>query len=91
MSTTDTWIACADYIRAALIREMDKRKSNPDGWIEAERQAVAMAANEWALAHGRPAATTVDDVERLEVTALGHVDYGRKLSLRIAEHVLGLR
>ena len=84
----DPWLECADYIFAALVREMAKRPSNP-AWIAAERTAVAVAANEWAASHGLTATMTVDDVEALETTAVGHVDYARKLTLRLAERVLG--
>lgn len=58
-----------------------------DGWIERERYLVATAANEWATAHGWDGRCTVEDVERLEVRAVGHIDYATKLALYVAEFV----
>ena len=61
----------------------------PDlAWIANEREAVAMAANQWATAHGYDVSVTVADVERIEVCAVGHVDYASKLALYVAEHVV---
>lgn len=80
---------CADYIYAALVNEMADR-SAPE-WEENERVAVAIAANQWTQAHPPAMTVTVEDVERVESMAVGHVDYARKLSLYVAElvHVSG--
>lgn len=63
---------------------MDKRDTTSLDWIERERTTVAVAANEWATSHGGRT-VTVEDVERVEVLAVGHVDYARKLALYVAE------
>lgn len=81
--------ACLDHIHQALVAEMAHRANDPGlGWIARERQAVADAATVWAAAHGIDRIVTVDDVERVAVSAVGHVDYGQKLSLYVAELVL---
>lgn len=84
-------LGCVDYIHAALQREVANRATNPDGWVEAERMAVALAANEWAVTHGSTTAITVDEVEGLEPMAVGHFDYATKLALYVAEFVYGYR
>lgn len=83
-------IECRDYVRAALRAEQLNRSLANLDWIDAERLAVTMAANEWAQAHGRPT-ITVDDVKRLEQLAVGHSDYTLKLSLYVSELVCGVR
>lgn len=82
-------MACKEHILRALKDAMGERRGRED-WVEFERQAVAMAANEWAQAHGYERRVTVDDVERIEVRAVGHVDYARKLALYVAEFVAAL-
>jgi hypothetical protein len=68
---------------------MDNRKHYADTeWIEAERFAVAVAANQWATAHPPAYTVSVEDVERVEQLAVGHVDYASKLALYVAELVL---
>lgn len=79
-----------DYIYAALVRKMAERDHTTLTWIESERLAVAVAANEWAEAHGITRRITVEDVERVEHMAVGHVDYARKLSLYVGDLVLGM-
>lgn len=81
-------LACRDYVLDALRKAMEARhRFTGLEWIDYERQAVAIAANQWADAHGIERTVTVHDVERIEVTAVGHVDYGPKLALYIAEYV----
>lgn len=78
---------CQDHIHRALLQEMSHRGDRGDAtWIEREREAVAIAANQWATAHGM-ATVTVDDVERVEPMAVGHMDYGSKLALYVTELV----
>lgn len=78
--------ACAEFIFDALVRKMQERSDRRvDAWVRAERMAVAVAANRWAEAHGMGRRVTVDDVERVETMAMGHVDYARKLALYVAE------
>lgn len=55
---------CADFILDALVGEMVNRSLADLTWIEKERLAVAVAANQWAEAHGIRRRVTVDDVER---------------------------
>lgn len=83
-------LSCRDHIYGRLVAQMSKRGSDP-AWEDKERQAVAIAANEWAGAHEGTRAVTVDDVERVEVLAVGHVDYAPMLALYVAELVLGVR
>jgi hypothetical protein len=79
-------VGCQVYVLDALEAEMTRRSERPGlTWIEPEREAVAVAANQWAEAHGYPVRVTVDDVERVEVRAVGHSDYARKLALYVAE------
>lgn len=73
------------WILRRLSAEMTHRQENRDGWIEAERMAVSLAANEWAASHGIDRAVTTDEVEAVERTAMGYVDYAWKLALRVAE------
>ncbi len=82
-------MACKEHILQALKDAMGSRRRRED-WVEFERLAVAVAANEWAQAHGYERRVTVEDVERIEVSAVGHVDYARKLALYVAEFVAGL-
>ena len=75
-----------DAVRKALNDEIEHRRENPDTWIENERAAVAGEVNRWAMANGWPM-ITVDDIERIEHQAMGHIDYVRKLSLYASELV----
>jgi hypothetical protein len=55
------------------------------GWVEKEQVAMAIAANQWAEAHGLERRVTRDDVIRIEQPALGHIDYQSKLCLYLVE------
>lgn len=82
-------LACRDAILAALTDEMSRRRDDPTlAWINRERVAVANAAHDWALAHDMSCTVTVADVERVETTAAGHIDYASKLALYVAELVV---
>lgn len=89
MSDTRTpTLACYGYIHRALVAEMAHRGECSDlEWVENERVAVTVAANQWALAHQPSNLVTVKDVERVEGMAVGHVDYARKLALYVTELV----
>lgn len=78
---------CRDFIVEALSEAMDMRHSDPN-WIYSERIAVAIAANNFARAFDIDRHTTTEDVERIEVSCVGHVDYVSKLALRVAEWVV---
>lgn len=74
-----------------LTVEMDKRSTVTDlSWIDNERMALVVAANEWADAKGLQK-ITVDEVEAVEVLAVGHIDYATKLCFYVAEMLHGLR
>lgn len=88
MSRTDDVTACRTYVLAALTTAMTGRDGLDMAWIDHERLAVALAANGWAEAHGYPRRITVDDIEQIEIPALGHVDYATKLSLYVAEFIV---
>lgn len=79
-----------EYVHAALVAKMAERDHTTLAWIEAERLAVAVAANEWAEAHGIARRVTVEDIERVEPMATGHVDYASKLALYVGDLVLGM-
>lgn len=84
--------SCADFIHKALAAEMAQRTNAPGvEWIENERVAVTIAANQWAQAHPPARTVSVDDVERVETMAVGHVDYASKLPRYVAELVLNKR
>jgi hypothetical protein len=76
-----------DAVHAAHAKAAADR-TDPD-WIENERRVVANAANQAAYelgVTGQP--VTVEDVERVERPAVGHVDYMSKLALYVAELVM---
>lgn len=86
MTYHDEFLACRDYILNALSKKMMERSDQPyEVWTAAERMTVAVAANTWAEAYKLSRHVTVHDVERVEQMAVGHVDYGRKLALYVAE------
>jgi hypothetical protein len=79
-------LACRSFVLDALCKKMMERTNQPvDVWTAGERMAVAVAANTWAESHGMARRVTVADVERVEQMAVGHIDYGPKLALYVAE------
>lgn len=81
--------SCRDHVYKALLAKMDKRDHDSLVWIDVERKAVADAATYWAGRYGYGDKTvTVEDVERIEALAVGHIDYASKLALYIAEFVV---
>lgn len=88
----DSWQrrrSCAKFIHKALVAEMAVRDlAEGLEWVEAERVAVTVAANQWAQAHPPARTVSVADVERVETMAVGHVDYASKLPLYVAELIL---
>ena len=81
-------LVCRNYLLEAFNGEADRRSEHPDDWVARERNALAVAANAWAEARGIAARVTVDDVEKLEGRAVGHVDYATKLALYVAESIV---
>jgi len=55
-------------------------------WIEAERMAVWRAAREYSEKHGLRV-PTMEEIERAETSAYGHVDYGAKWAYGVARHM----
>lgn len=91
LSDHDSKMRCQAQVQRALEIEASKRAACfTDEWIVEERQAMANAANQYALAHGLTL-VTVDDIEQVEGLAVGHSDYAHKLSLYVAELVHGER
>lgn len=84
MNVTNAVIGCQKLIQSAL-ENAARLRPERDDWIEQERLAVAIIANQWAAAHGVSRRVTVDEVEHVEHMALGHVDYAAKLALYVAE------
>lgn len=80
-------LSCKQHVENALSEAAQHRDKNL-AWIEREREVMAIAANEWALAHGYPPSITVDVVERVEGPAVGHIDYASKMALYVAEQVV---
>lgn len=84
----DEFLKCCDYILHALSEEQAKRKFRQYAdWIECERLAVTIAANEWAVSHAPLRTVTEAEVEAVEAVAVGHVDYSRKWALYVTELV----
>lgn len=61
-----------------------RRGREPEVWIAAERGAVLQEAARQAAKLGLRAPTE-QEVMRAEISACGHVDYGSKWALRVAE------
>lgn len=86
MTRHSEFTACRAFVLDALCKKMMERTGQPfEVWTAAERMAVAVAANTWAEAHNMGRRVTVADVERVEQMAVGHVDYGPKFALYVAE------
>lgn len=79
---------CRQYVFGALTVAMNGRHLHPDTWVDDERLAVAVAANQWAEAHGYERRITTEDIERIEGNAVGHIDYASKLALYVAEFII---
>lgn len=79
---------CQDYVYKALLQEMAKRDHTSLEWVDNERSAVADAASRWARANGYDKPVSAEDVERIEGSAVGHIDYASKLALYVAEFVV---
>jgi hypothetical protein len=85
MSRHDSLIRCRDMVRDALLAEA-KHRNKHDDWVDRERLAVAIAANNYAQANGLRYVTT-PEVEEVESLAVGHVDYADKLAFYVSELV----
>jgi hypothetical protein len=80
-------MSCRDAIRKGLIAQQKHRAIDPD-WINSERDAIARAANMWAMDRHWKRRINTADVEEIEHRAVGHVDYTDKISLYAAELLL---
>lgn len=75
----------AQAIYDAFRLEAQKRSGRAfEAWVAAERQAVWSAARDAAQQAGLPV-PTMEEVERAEVMAQGHVDYGSKWAYGVVE------
>ena len=76
-------------VLSALEKQMEKRQECGGlEWIEAERQAMADAANLWTERFNRGAKITSGQIAAIEHRAVGFCDYARKISLYVAELAL---
>lgn len=68
---------------------IDHDRSAHEGlrWVEAERRLVARVANRWSTDMGLGVLVRLEDVERAERSASGHIDYVAKLAHAVAELV----
>lgn len=88
-ATYEALADCRSFIYHELLAEMEyRRDSHGLEWVDNERRRVARAAAEWASINDYPTIVTVEDVERIEHAAVGHVDYASKLALYVAEFVV---
>ena len=60
------------------------------GWVLHERSVLLSEVNTIRQGHGL-APVTAGDIESIESTAKGHIDYAGKLTLRCAELAVGFR
>lgn len=59
-------------------------------WVRKEREAVWRAARDYAQQHNLTV-PTMDEVEKMEISACGHVDYGAKWAYGIASIIVKQR
>ena len=75
----------ARTIYDAFLCESKKRKGRtPDQWRTCELNAVGQAVSKWARNNGY-VPPTLEDVQRASDHAAGHVDYGSKWALEVAD------
>jgi hypothetical protein len=86
MTRHDDFLECHRQLLAALVDESKHRRLNPD-WEDRERAAMANAADQWCDTHPGCRRVDIDDIRRIEHRAMGHIDYGSKLALYVAELV----
>ena len=68
----------SQLIYDGILSEATKRKGvDPDVWIPKERQNVWQIARDYAQQNGLRV-LTLDEIERVESSASGHVDYASK-------------
>ena len=83
-------MAAIDAIHGALCQEAQKRKGRDFAeWSKAEANAVWQAARDFAQQYGLRV-PLLDEVVRVEKSAMGHCDYGQKWSLYVAEKMFSL-
>ena len=74
-------------LHEVLCGEADKRKQqSPEEWVLGERAAMWEAVNQYRTQLGKKP-LTIEDVERVEQSAVGHSDYGTKYALYCTELV----
>ena len=86
----DQMLACRDFVGAALDTALDLPRvhgADYDEWVAGIVDAVALAANTWAVLHDCDQ-VAVEDVARIDRSAMGHVDYHAKFALRVASLVV---
>lgn len=89
--SSDDRRACHRALLDALRDEMAHRhRSTGLEWVDRERWAITLAAQQWAEARSGLRRVDVDDVERIEHRACGHVDYASKLALYVMELIYGI-
>ena len=76
----------AQTIYDAFQAEAAHRHGSVEEWIERERLVVWRTARDYAQQHGLRV-PTMDQIERAERSACGHVDYGAKWAYRVAEFI----
>lgn len=77
----------ARTIYDAFQEEAKKRKDHKD-WIERERQRVWTTARDCAQMYGLKV-LTIEEIQRAENLACGHVDYGAKWSYGVVALMKG--
>jgi len=74
-------------LRDRLIDVLDKAGQGHGDRTARIHRAVLTEVNDALLSHGR-APVGITTIQRLETTALGHVDYASKFALHLAEFVV---
>ncbi len=81
-------VEAVDVIEQAFRREAQLRKGRSvDEWHRAEVQAVWTAARDFGQQHGLRT-PSIDEVVAVERMAFGHIDYGAKWALYVAEKIV---
>lgn len=86
----DTWRDDVTALEEALSAATEDRPTRADfvdgelGWVRHEREVLLGITNQIRAREGLPP-VTADDIARVEVTALGHVDYVKKLAIACAD------
>lgn len=73
-----------DAFTSAAAKRGVRDPDGPNGWVASERFAVWRAARDCSQQHGLRV-PTIEEVERAEQQACGHVDYASKWAYGVAE------